>query len=209
MSGGQKVKVLILSFYYQPDLCAGSFRTTALVTALRERAPPGTQVDVVTTLPNRYHTFNQRAMEVETYDGLEIRRIKLPLHRSDMVGQARAFLRFVPRVLAIFANRDYDIVFATSSRLMTAALGAWIARRKHARLYLDIRDIFADTIGEILPALVAWPTRVAFSLVERWTVRRADRVNLVSEGFNGYFRRRYNDLSLASFTNGIDRSEER
>jgi glycosyltransferase involved in cell wall biosynthesis len=197
------MKVLVLSFYYQPDLCAGSFRTTPLVAALRERAPAGTQVDVVTTLPNRYHTFTQEAAEVETGDGLEIRRIKLPPHRSDMRGQSRAFLHFARRALAITSDRHYDLVFATSSRLMTAALGAWIARRKHAELYLDIRDIFVDTIKDVLPA-AAWPLGHAFSLLESWTMRHAKRINLVSRGFEGYFRARYGDCSLAWFTNGID-----
>lgn len=198
------MRLLILSFYYQPDLSAGSFRATALVEALRKRAPPGTQVDVVTTLPNRYHTFTREAAEIEADDGLEVRRIGLPTHRSDMPGQSRAFLRFARETLHHVADRDYDLVFATSSRLVTAALGAWIARRKRAPLYLDIRDIFVDTINEVLPRPVAWPARLAFSLVERWTMRRADRINLVSPGFEGYFRARYGDRSLAGFTNGID-----
>ena len=198
------MRILIVSFYYQPDLCAGSFRITPLVAALRERAPAGTQLDVVTTLPNRYHTFTQEAAEVESGEGIDIRRIKLPLHRSDMRGQSRAFLHFARRVLAITADRDYDLVFATSSRLMTAALGAWIARRKGAALYLDIRDIFVDTIRDVLPRTAAWPLGHLFSLLESWTVRRARRINLVSRGFEEYFRTRYGDCSLAWFTNGID-----
>jgi glycosyltransferase involved in cell wall biosynthesis len=198
------MRILVLSFYYQPDLSAGSFRTTALVAALRERAPAGTQVDVVTTLPNRYHTFVQDAPEVEISDGLEIRRIGLPAHHSDMAGQSRAFLRFARHALNHVAGRQYDLVFATSSRLMTAALGAWLARRKRARLYLDIRDIFVDTIAEVLPPPLAWPARQALSLIESWTMRHADRINLVSPGFEGYFRARYGDRSLAWFTNGVD-----
>ena len=51
------MKVLVVTFYYEPDLSAGSFRTTALVAAMRQRAPPGTHIDVITTLPNRYHSF--------------------------------------------------------------------------------------------------------------------------------------------------------
>ena len=74
-----------------------------------------------------------------------------------MAGQSRAFAEFARRALEIVAERSYDLVFATSSRLMTAALGAWIARRKHAALYLDIRDMFVDTIGDVLPAAAAWP----------------------------------------------------
>ena len=198
------MRILVLSFYYRPDLCAGSFRTTPLVTALRERAPAGTQIDVVTTLPNRYSTFTQEAAEIESLPGLEIRRIKLPSHRSDMRNQARAFLHFARSALAITRPRRYDLVFATSSRLMTAALGALIARRQGAPLYLDLRDIFVDTIRDILPTVAAWPLGHCFSFVESWTVRRAGRLNLVSPGFEKYFRTRYGERSFSWFTNGID-----
>jgi len=198
------MRLLILSFYYEPDLSAGSFRTTALVKALRERAPSGTQIDVVTTLPNRYRTFLRSAAELETGAGCEIRRIPLPEHQSDIRGQSRAFVHFARAALAYVAEREYDVVFATSSRLMTAALGAWIARRKRAWLYLDIRDIFVDTIGELLPPFASAAARSAFSRVESWTMRRADRINLVSPGFGEYFHSRYGGCSFAWFTNGID-----
>lgn len=201
---GKRMRLLVLSFYYHPDLSAGSFRATALVQALRERAPPGTHIDVVTTLPNRYHSFAREAAEVESGEGLEIRRIPLPMHRSDIVGQSRAFLRFARAARAWVRDREYDVVYATSSRLMTAALGAWIARSKGALLYLDIRDIFVDTITEVLPPVVSPVARWAFSFVESWTIGRASRVNLVSPGFADYFRARYADRSFAWFTNGID-----
>jgi glycosyltransferase involved in cell wall biosynthesis len=198
------MRVLVLTFYYPPDLSAGSFRTSALVTAMRERAPPGTHIDVVTTLPNRYQTYVQTAAELEVTEGLAIRRIALPTHRSDMIGQARAFLTFARQALAHVAVRDYDLVVATSSRLMSATLGAWIARSKRAPLYLDIRDIFVDTIHEMLPRALAWPARAVFLRIESWTMRRADRINLVSRGFEEYFRTRYADRPLAWFSNGID-----
>jgi glycosyltransferase involved in cell wall biosynthesis len=201
---GRAVRFLILSFYYEPDLSAGSFRTTALVGALRERLPSGSQVDVVTTFPNRYRSFNRGASEVDAANGLEVRRIRLPSHRSDMLGQSRAFVRFARGALKHVAGRDYDLVFATSSRLMTAALGAWIARRENAPLYLDIRDLFVETINEVLPAAAAWPVRTLMAWVESWTMRRAARINLVSRGFEGYFREHYRASSLAWFTNGID-----
>jgi glycosyltransferase involved in cell wall biosynthesis len=198
------MRILALSFYYEPDLSAGSFRCTSLVAALRQRMPPGTQIDVITTLPNRYHGFSREAPELETSAGLEIRRISLPTHRSDVAGQSRAFLQFARQALRQVAGRDYDLVFATSSRLMTAALGALIARRKRAYLYLDIRDIFVETIGEIWPGPLSWPISRACSLLESWTLRRADRINLVSRGFEEYFRERYPDRALSWFTNGID-----
>ena len=197
-------RILVLTFYFEPDLCAGSFRATPFVAALERRAPAGTEIDVVTTLPNRYHTFDRDAPELETRGSLELRRIRLPAHHSDIAGQSLAFGRFARQALKIVADRRYDLIFATSSRLMTAALGAFIARRKKAVLYLDIRDLFVDTIADILPRPIAWPARGFFSRVERWTFRRADRINLVSRGFADYIRARYGDRPLSWFTNGID-----
>jgi glycosyltransferase involved in cell wall biosynthesis len=198
------VRLLFLTFYFAPDLSAGSFRASALARALRERASPDTSIDVVTTLPNRYSTFAREAPELEQGVGWELRRVRLPAHRSDMVGQARAFAAFARAARAHVARRGYDVVFATSSRLMTAALGAWIARQKRARLYLDIRDIFVDTIADVLPGWAAWPMRGVFSAVESWTVRQATHLNFVSRGFEGYFRARYGALPVSWFTNGVD-----
>jgi glycosyltransferase involved in cell wall biosynthesis len=198
------VRILVLSFYFTPDLSAGSFRATALVRALRERAPTGTAIDVVTTQPNRYSSYLPAAPQTETWEGCEIRRITLPAHRSDMRGQARAFAHFARMARRLVATRSYDLVLATSSRLMTAVLGAWIARRKRARLYLDVRDIFVDTITELLPRPAARVAHAVLAPLEAWTMRRADRINLVSKGFAEYFQSRYPDASYAWFTNGID-----
>jgi glycosyltransferase involved in cell wall biosynthesis len=200
----RRLRLLVLSFYYSPDLSAGSFRTAALIKALRERAPPGTRIELVTTFPNRYGSFSPQAPQTESSAEFAIRRIPLPAHHSDMRGQSRAFAAFARGAITAVAGREYDVVFATSSRLMTAALGAWVARRTHARLYLDIRDIFVDTISQVLPPLAAPLARALLSPLERWTIGSADRVNLVSPGFEPYFRRRYGERSFATFTNGID-----
>lgn len=197
------MRLLLLSFYFRPDLSAGSFRASALADSLLESLPAGSSIDVITTAPNRYRTFMQQSSAVETLGAMTIRRIALPKHRSDLWGQSRAFLHFARCANGFTSKAQYDIVFATSSRLMTAVLGAWIARRARAQLYLDIRDIFVDTIGDIFPR-IAGMLRPALSVLERWTMRRADRINLVSRGFEGYFFSRYPDRSYAWFTNGID-----
>ena len=49
-----------------------------------------------------------------------------------------------------------------------------------------------------------WPLRGLFDRVERWTIGRAARVNLVSRGFEGYFHRRYPGRAFGFVTNGID-----
>jgi glycosyltransferase involved in cell wall biosynthesis len=197
------MRLLVLSFYYAPDLSAGSFRTTALVRALTTAAPHA-EIEVITTLPNRYRSFSAEAPEYERHGNVQIRRFALPRHASGMLDQSRAFVSFARHVLHHVRARRYDLVYATSSRLMTATLGALVARRMQACLYLDIRDIFVDTIKDVLPrhvAMFAWPV---FAVIERWTMHQAEHINLVSHGFEDYFRTRYPTKPLSFFTNGID-----
>ena len=87
---------------------------------------------------------------------------------------------------------------------MTAVLGAWLARRHQARLYLDIRDIFVDTLKDVLPRMAAWAIQPIFSVLEKFAISQADKVNLVSAGFAPYFAARYPTQQFSYFTNGID-----
>tara|TARA_Y100001954_G_scaffold135758_1_gene144864 strand:+ start:593 stop:1792 length:1200 start_codon:yes stop_codon:yes gene_type:complete len=198
------MKVLLLSFYFRPDLCAGSFRNTALVDSMKRKLPAGSHIDVITTLPNRYASFDVEAPEDELMEGVRVRRVSLPVHESGMMDQSRSFFIYALAVRKLVAKENYDVVVASSSRLMTAALGAWVARRKHIPLYLDIRDIFVDTIKDVLPRSMAPLVKVFFSRVERWTLSRANRLNAVSAGFLPYLEERYSEVSKVVFTNGID-----
>lgn len=198
------MKILILSFYYHPDLSAGSFRTSALVKALLEQLPADAQIELVTTLPNRYSSFTNDAPEYEMHPRLIIHRVALPAHQSGMIDQSKAFLSYARGVLKLVKDKQYDIVYATSSRLMTAALGSFVARWLRAPLYLDIRDIFVDTIKDVLPRKVKLFLKPIFSLLEHWAICSADKVNLVSAGFLPYFKSRYPKQQFSLFTNGID-----
>ncbi|NWL09252.1 glycosyltransferase family 4 protein [Pseudomonas hunanensis] len=197
-------RILILSFYYTPDLSAGAFRAEALVKSLQFELGNNAQIDVITTRPNRYHNYVKDAPELEQAGSISIRRIGLPCHKSGIIDQALAFMAYARAVYATVKGERYDLVIATSSRLMTASLGALIAKRVRARLYLDIRDIFVDTLPELFPYRLGKFAATIFSPVERWTIRQANRVNLISPGFLPYFSKRYPDLVFAQYTNGVD-----
>lgn len=196
------MKVLILSFYFEPDLCAGSFRTTALVEKLSQQ--PDVEIEVITTLPNRYASFSAEAPAYEQRENTSIHRIKLPSHQSGMVDQAKAFSNYYQQAMNIAKSQSYDMVYATSSRLFTAYLGARIAKQKKLPLYLDIRDVFVDTIKDVLSPKITWAAKPVFSMIERYAFGSAKRINLVSEGFKEYFQSRYSKPDYRWFTNGID-----
>ncbi|OOF02131.1 glycosyltransferase WbuB [Salinivibrio sp. MA440] len=200
------MKVLILSFHFQPDLSAGSFRNTALVEAIQKKLPRGSEITVMTTLPNRYSSFSVDAPKQETSSGLTIHRVALPSHKSGMLDQSKAFVIYARQVHKLVKGNDYDLVYASSSRLMTAALGAWVSQCKQVPLYLDIRDIFVDTIKDVLSRKLAWIIKPIFAFIERWTVKKASKVNLVSGGFLPYFQDRYPHQAFSLFTNGIDKA---
>lgn len=198
------MKILILSFYYPPDLSAGSFRTAALVERLQRALPPGASIDVVTTQPNRYKAIAQATVTDERSGMLRVRRIALPPHASGMRDQAAAFTAYFRGALRMTTGERYDLVYGTSSRLFTAILSAIIARRTRAPLYLDIRDIFVDTMKDVLPRKISTAALPFLKLLERFAISRAQRINLVSAGFLPWFQKRFPSKQFDTFPNGID-----
>ena len=198
------MKILFLSFYYPPDLSAGSFRSSSLIRALISQLPSDAEIEVITTLPNRYSSFTSEAVNFDKQPGLVIHRIKTPKHKSNMIDQSKSFLAFARSSLRLIDKRDYDLIYATSSRLMTGALSAYIARKLNKPLYLDVRDIFVDTIKEVLPRIVVWFLLPILIVIERYTIGTAGKVNLVSAGFLPYFQTRYPNQKYEVYTNGID-----
>lgn len=198
------MKLLILSFYYPPDLSAGSFRTHALVKALKSYRSEGLEVDLLTTQPNRYSELAASVEDSEDHGWLRIKRVDLPAHQSGMKDQAKAFLSYAKEVRTLTKDGDWDMVFATSSRLMTAALGAYVSRSLRVPLYLDIRDIFIDTIRDVLKGSFLRQVLPIFRWLERRTFKTATRINVVSAGFLSHIRQIVPEQTCSVFTNGID-----
>ena len=104
------MKILILTFYYPPDLCAGSFRTGELVSALNSAREVGTSIEVITTMPNRYNSYKCDKPPESVEDGLRVHRVDVPNHKSGMKDQSVAFLHFAKAALRLTNGRwDYDL----------------------------------------------------------------------------------------------------
>ena len=198
------MRVLLLSFYYPPDIGPAPLRAKSLLDALMDVSDTKLEVVVLTTLPNRYHTHEASAPEFEQNGSVSVRRFTLPQHHSGMVDQARAFVTYARSVLGFAKDQQWDVVIATSSRLMTAVLGAWVSRKTKSKLYLDIRDLFTDTMEDVLtknPLRILMP---AFRLLERWTFRSAHQMNVVSAAFLPHVAEVAPAQKPTVFTNGID-----
>lgn len=198
-------KILYLTFYFKPDLCAGSFRNSPLLEELaRQAVEKNVAIHVLTTLPNRYSTFSQEAPAVEEQGNVKIERIAIPQHQSGIKDQSFSFKTYYDEVKKKVKNEHYDMVFASSSRLFTAFLGYSIARNRKIPLYLDIRDIFVDTINEVLKnPLIKLGAIPMLKFIEKRTFGYASHINLISGGFKPYFAE-YPKAAYSFFSNGID-----
>lgn len=197
-------KILYLTFYFEPDLCAGSFRNSPLAKELALQAGGKATVDVVTTLPNRYSTFHTSAPAYEERGNLTIHRIIIPKHKSGFADQIKSFRTYYKEAKKLIRGKKYDLVFASSSRLFTAYLGYKIARKQGIPLYLDIRDIFTDTMKDVLKNnLVKAGVLPVLNAIESDVFNYASHINLISAGFKPYFEK-YRGKQYTTYSNGID-----
>jgi UDP-N-acetylglucosamine:LPS N-acetylglucosamine transferase len=198
-------RIIYLTFYFKPDLCAGSFRNSPLALELANQANSiNTIIDVYTTLPNRYSTFDIDAPQYEELNNLRIHRIALPPHKNGIIDQVFSFFKFYREVTRLNKNKNTDLVFASSSRLFTAFLGYKIAKKFKIPLYLDIRDIFVDTMNDVFKSkIINFFILPALKQIEYKTFNYAKHINLISGGFKEYFEK-FSNSNFSFYTNGID-----
>lgn len=199
------MRILYLTYYFRPDLCAGSFRNSSLFEAVLNQIGENDFVHVITTIPNRYGSYSVEGLKEEAGKNYRIDRLTVPMHASGMAEQAKAFRAYYNGAMKLIKGEHYDMVFASSSRLFTAYLGKKCAVKNHCPLYLDIRDIFVDTMKDIFKnkKLIQIPAVWALGFIERYTFKNANHINLISGGFRSYFQK-YTKPTYSEYTNGID-----
>ncbi|MHA8057435.1 glycosyltransferase family 4 protein [Aquirufa nivalisilvae] len=197
-------RIVYLTFYFEPDLCAGSFRNSPLAKVLAEKVKEDSVVEVYTTMPNRYDTYHAEASAYEERGNLIIHRIALPAHESGMMDQIKSFYTYFKEVIRLNKGQKADLIFASSSRLFTAFLGYILSIKYKKPLYLDIRDIFVDTISDVIKSpIIKLFMLPVLKLIEYQTFSNAVHINLISGGFKTYFQQ-FKGVEFSEFTNGID-----
>ena len=148
------MKILFLTYYYTPDLSAGSFRSESLISELSKIK--NVSIDLLTTYPNRYERYSIKTDYKNFFANINIYRFKPIKFKIFLVSQILSFLNYYLNVMKFTKNKKYDLVFCTSSRYMTAFLGSRVSKKINSPLYTDIRDIFLDALPDFYPKLLSF-----------------------------------------------------
>lgn len=198
-------RILYLTFYFEPDLCAGSFRNTPLAFSLAELAKQKhTEIDLYTTIPNRYISYEADYREKETVHNLTIHRLAIPRHKSGKLDQMRSFYSYYRQVMKLTRHKEYDLVFASSSRFFTSWLGYRVAKKKRAKLIVDVRDLLSDTVKDLSRNRLMRSAGSAFiRALEKRVYHYASHLNLISPGFRPAFREIPSNR-VSEYSHGVD-----
>jgi len=135
-------------------------------------------------------------------------RFNTPAHNNIFYRQLITYFYFAfsAFIYAYKKRKNYDIIFATSSRLGTGLLGFIVSTFTKKPLFLDIRDIFSDNLKAIklFKGFIGNFFIFIFKKIESLIIKKAKWVNFVSPGFFKYKHIKKLNKKIYFFTNGID-----
>ena len=162
---------------------------------------------IYTTLPQRYGHMSG-IPKYEKHRNVQIVRFYTPEHNNSFIGQFIAYCFFAIGALkhAYVNRKNYDTIFATSSRLGTGFLGYLVSKITRKPLFLDIRDIFSDNLSSLpfFKGIIGGTIVKLFKRIESIIISHAKWVNFVSPGFFSYPHIKKLNKKIHLFTNGID-----
>jgi glycosyltransferase involved in cell wall biosynthesis len=201
-------KVVFFSFYFPPDISAGSFRSIALVDSLAKKLKKNDELHIITTYPNRYASFRTEVEDIKMHERVQIHRVKVPKHKNSMFSQVITFSVFAFSAFWISKKIKPDFLIGTSSRLMTGLLTSFSANFLGKKYFIDLRDIFSESISDLIAQKnrpISVIVKLFFTFLEKKILNNASGVNIVSEGFREYFLSAgVNTSEWYFFPNGVD-----
>jgi glycosyltransferase involved in cell wall biosynthesis len=195
------MRILYLSFYFEPDLGPAAIRNSLIANELANDDSVS-EIHVITTMPQQWRDgFIHSASGSKK---LKISRVEADSKYKGILGQIFRFYKYQKFVRKSCRSQNYDLVFATSSKLGTALLGALLSKKLKAYYYLDIRDLFIETIDDFLPGGIFKPVKFILSGLNRYSINKAHRINVLSTSFIKRLSQINSEAKISSIYHGVD-----
>ncbi|MBU1694028.1 MAG: glycosyltransferase family 4 protein [Verrucomicrobia bacterium] len=147
------MRILFITHYFPPE---GNAPANRVFEMTRRWAAAGHPVTVITGVPNvpngvPYPGYRNRLYQVETKDGVEVRRVWTFLAPNrGTIRRTLNYLSFMVSALlaGLFVPRP-DVVIATSPQFFCGWAGVWMARLRRRPFILEIRDLWPESIEAV------------------------------------------------------------
>lgn len=195
-------KILIISQNFYPEIGSAGNRMKNIYLLLKER---DFEIDVLTTDPtypnkNIYkeeHFWDSEELNVD----LSIHRIKIrnKKYSRNIMNRLIYYLEMALRMIlyVLLSRKKYDAVFVTSPPIFVAVVGLIAKLRFKARLILDIRDLWPESLKGV--GVFDYPMIIyLFKKIEKMLYKNAANIVVNSRGFIEYI-----DSMSSSFSEKI------
>lgn len=165
-----------------------------LASALR---PRGYNAEIVSS--SFFHKYINppevsKTVHTQTIGGVLYHFVRTMSYKGRGLGQILNQLHFTLKCLVnwkVFAERQPQVVVASSPHPFVVLPALLLSRRTGARFVYEVRDLWPDVLMELGGYSRFHPYIVALGLVERLAVRCADRLVSVKPGDGDYFSEKY------------------
>lgn len=104
------------------------------------------------------------------------------------VSRVRGWLRYcVGAVRAGLGAKNLDLVYASTPHLLSPVAGWVVSRARRVPLVVEVRDLWPETFVAAGALREGSLPHKALSALERWIMHRAERIVLVTEGWEQHF----------------------
>lgn len=205
---GRRLRIQILTQYYDPEIGAPQIRLKAIAKDLLSR---GHAVDVVTALPNYplarvFDGYRGKLMMTEQRDGATVRRVWIHASTGSGLGRMLNFASFAGMALLPMARtRRPDITLVQSPPLFAAIpalIDRFVRRRRFVLLTADLWPDVVDDLGMLQNGLL----RRTLYWLERRSYKKATIISPVTFGQVDVLRNRKGVPAekIITMHNGVD-----
>ncbi|GGE55468.1 glycosyltransferase family 4 protein [Priestia taiwanensis] len=181
-------KVLMICQNYYPEIGSAANRMKNIHVRLKERGYDVTVLTSEPSYPNRNLYKNKEFWNEEISEEDVIRvQTKTRKYTRNMLNRLLLYLEVTFKfILAILKmNKEYDVVFVSSPPIFSGIAGIIAKKKLEAKLILDIRDLWPESLLGVGVFTNKYIIRVA-SWLERYLYRKADKIIINSEYFGAH-----------------------
>ena len=181
------MRILLLTFYFAPDISANAVIVTELA---EELAGLGHEVTVITAFPHYAGNvidprYRGRLIQQDEHKGMRVIRTHLYTspHKRRTLVRILSYIsfNFLSTLAGLFSGRQ-DMILAPSPPLTIGFSAYVISRVKRIPYVYNVQDIYPDVVIKL--GLLKNPIgKPLFRILERFVYRNARHITVLSDGF--------------------------